>query len=207
LKTLSKRTLLIIAFAEIAAFLVLFFLNLFPQSPNPSKLPAERINNEQIQNDFKPPIEYNVFGLPLRIKIPAIGVDANIEHVGLTLQGAVDAPKGPSNGGWFDLGPRPGENGNAIIVGHYGWKNNMRAVFDDLHKLEKGDKIYVEDENGEIIIFAVREIRSFDPKADASDVFISNDDRPHLNLITCEGVWNKDDKSYSKRLVVFADKK
>jgi hypothetical protein len=54
--------------------------------------------------------------------------------------------------------------------------------------------------------FVVRESRSFNPNADASDVFNSNDEKSHLNLITCEGSWNKDSKSYSQRLVIFTDK-
>jgi hypothetical protein len=37
-------------------------------------------------------------------------------------------------------------------------------------------------------------------------VFASNDGGAHLNLITCAGEWNKGKKSYSERLVVFADK-
>jgi hypothetical protein len=38
----------------------------------------------------------------------------------------------------------------------------------------------------------------------AKDVF-NGDNGDHLNLITCDGIWDADEKSYSKRLVVFAD--
>ena len=143
--------------------------------------------------------------LPVRLKIPAIDVESKFEYVGLTPDGSMDAPKEPANAGWFNLGPRPGENGSAVIAGHYGWKNGIPAVFDNLSKLKKGDKIYIEDENGVSISFVVRESRSYDPKADASTVFNSSDGKAHLNLITCEGSWNRLKKSYSKRLVVFAD--
>ena len=70
----------------------------------------------------------------------------------------------------------------------------------------KGDKIYVEDEFGIIATFVVREKRLYDPNVDASDVFGSSDGKAHLNLVTCEGVWDEVTKSRSKRLVVFADK-
>ena len=119
----------------------------------------------------------------------------------------MDVPKERANVAWFNLGPRPGENGSAVIAGHYGrWKNGKGSVFDNLHKLRKGDKIYVEDENGVIITFVVRESRRYDPNASVGDVFGSNDGKAHLNLITCEGVWDKVSKTYSKRLVVFTDK-
>ena len=64
----------------------------------------------------------------------------------------------------------------------------------------------MEDENGMITTFVVREIRTYDKDEYAPDVFILDDDKAHLNLITCIGFWDKVSKSYSKRLVVFTDK-
>lgn len=145
-------------------------------------------------------------GLPVRLKIPAINVDAVVEYVGLTPEGAMDTPRGPDNAGWYNLGPRPGEVGSSVVAGHSGWKNNIPAVFDNLHKMKIGDKIYIEDDRGMITNFVVREIRKFDPNADASDVFDSKDGKVHINLITCEGTWDKVSRSSSQRLVVFADK-
>jgi len=146
-------------------------------------------------------------GLPFRLKIPNINIDAVVEHLGLTPQGAMDVPKGPADVAWFDLGPRPGDNGSAVIAGHYGpWKNGGGSVFDNLNKLKSGDKIYIQDETGAIITFVVRESRTYGKNEDASDVFSSNDGKAHLNLITCEGVWDETQKTYSNRLVVFTDK-
>lgn len=145
-------------------------------------------------------------GFPIRIKIPKISVDAALDYVVLTPKGELGAPKKPSNAGWFARGPRPGETGSSVIDGHFGWVDNTPAVFDDLHKLTTGDKLYIEDERGATIAFVVRELRTYDQNEDASSVFYSNDGRAHLNLITCEGAWNEALRSYSNRLVVFADK-
>lgn len=146
------------------------------------------------------------FGLPTRLNIPNINIDTVIEHVGLTPDGAMEVPKGPTNAAWFDLGPHPGDEGSAVLAGHFGWKNGIPAVFDNLYKLRKGDKIYLEDDKGIIVTFIVRESRTYDAKADASDVFGSTDGKAHLNLVTCEGIWNDIKKSRPYRLVVFADK-
>lgn len=172
--------------------------------------------DKQIQGDSAPLIENAAHlpeqgqassGLPVRLKIPKINVDTAIEYVGLTANGAMDVPKNPDNVAWFEFGPRPGDNGSAIIAGHYGhWKNGKGSVFDDLNKLQVGDSLVVEDEKGATATFVVRTSRIYDPRADASDVFSSNDGKSHLNLVTCEGVWNKVSKSYSERLVVFTDK-
>ena len=145
-------------------------------------------------------------GLPERLKIPKINVDAPFDHVGLTPLGEVDVPKDPANVGWYNHGPRPGEQGNAVIDGHFGWRDGLPAVFDDVHKLQKGDKLYIEDEKGLTVTFVVRELQTFGQTESVPNVFIPNDKKAHLNLITCHGVWNNKQRSYPDRLVVFADK-
>lgn len=83
----------------------------------------------------------------MRLKIPKIMVDAALDHVGITPSGELGVPKGPTTAAWFAQGPRPGETGAAVIDGHFGYKN-IPAVFDNLHTLQKGDKVFVEDEKG-----------------------------------------------------------
>ena len=145
------------------------------------------------------------YGLPTRIIIPKINADAALDYVGITPSGELGVPNGPSNAAWYNLGPRPGEIGSAVIDGHYGWVNNTPAVFDNLHFLQKGDVLYVIDEKGKTITFIVRELRIYGQNDDHSNVFVSNDGTAHLNLITCQGNWNKGQQSYSNRLVVFSD--
>lgn len=145
-------------------------------------------------------------GLPIRLKIPKIKVDAAIEYVGLNSKGEMGIPKTPRNTAWYNLGPRPGEIGSAAIAGHLNWYSGAAGVFANLSKLRIGDKIIVQDDQGATSTFIVRKIRMYGTKEDASEVFVSNDGRAHLNLITCDGVWDKRAKQYSQRLVVFADK-
>lgn len=146
-------------------------------------------------------------GLPIRLKIPIININSMVEQVGITSDGSMDVPTNLNEVAWFKLGQRPGEIGSAIISGHYGiLKNGQTSAFDNLHKLRSGDKIYIENDRGLTITFVVRESKRYDGNADATNVFTSNDQKSHLNLITCEGVWDDVSKSYSKRLVVFADK-
>lgn len=144
---------------------------------------------------------------PVWLKIPNINVNAAIEQVSLTSSGAVGVPNGVGNVAWFNLGPLPGERGNSIIVGHYGWyKNGTPAVFNNISKLKPGDKLYIQDSKGATITFVVRELKIFDASEDASGVFSLDDGKAHLNLITCQGAWDKTQKTYSNRLVVFTDR-
>lgn len=202
LKIFLRQTLLVVVFAGLAFFLALFFY-FIQQSSN--LFVGRQVQNTFLKSAADFPKKIN-FGLPVRLKIPEINIDSAVEYVGLTSDGAMDVPENQEDVAWFELGPRPGENGSAVIAGHYGWKYKTASVFDNLYKLRKGDKLTVEDGKGVVIPFVVREIRIYDAMAGATDVFSSNDGKAHLNLVACEGVWDKSSKSYSKRLVVFTDK-
>jgi len=147
-------------------------------------------------------------GLPKQLIIPSININVTIDYVGLTPDGAMDIKPNPEVVGWYMLGARPGDEGSAVVAGHYGWgKNGNPAIFNDIQYLKKGDEISVIDQEDESFVFVVREIRKYSPEADASAVFQSSDGSSHLNLITCDGDWENDKQSYSERLVVFTDQK
>ena len=141
----------------------------------------------------------------VRLEIPSINVDAPIKGVGITLDGAMAAPEAADIVGWYSYGSQPGEKGSSVMAGHKGWKNDGKAVFDDLNKLQKGDSFSVLNSDGTRIHFAVRDIRLYDKDEIVPEIFAANQG-VHLNLITCVGEWNEDLKSYSERWVVFADR-
>lgn len=144
-------------------------------------------------------------GLPVRLKIPVIGVDSAIEDALITPDGRMDVPYGSVNVAWFALGPHPGREGSAVIGGHFGISNGVKFVFYDLDKLKIGDKIYIVDDKGDTLAFQVRDIKLFNRNDDATTVFTSDDGLAHLNLITCEGIWNRVNDTYPQRRVVFTD--
>lgn len=139
--------------------------------------------------------------LPIRLKIPKIKVSAPVQYVGLTSSGALGVPRGRAAVAWYNLGPRPGEKGSAVISGHSGSKPGPATVFDNLPKLRKGDVIYVQDSKGKSTTFVVREVRIYSPTADVSTLF--DPTGVHLNLVTC--IWNPARRAFTKRLVVFTD--
>ena len=150
------------------------------------------------------PLQPVARGLPRRLQIPRLGLDAAVEYIGVTASGAMDTPKDPADVGWFNAGPRPGEPGSAVIDGHLDRKDGSAAVFDNLFKLQPGDTIMILDENSISLSFTVRESRMYDREADTAAIF-SSATGSHLNLITCAGSWDTAQKSYTERLVVFAD--
>jgi LPXTG-site transpeptidase (sortase) family protein len=199
-KILSIKILLLIIFLAGVFFLALFFY--FIASGFIKSGLAPLVKNVS----FSPLPDIN-YALPARLQIPKINVDAPVDSVGVTKTGAMDVPQGGTSVAWFKYGPRPGNSGSAVIAGHYGtWQNGQGSVFDNLNKLGVGDKLYIKDEKGTKITFVVRQLGTYGLNGNPSDVFNSNDGKEHLNLITCEGVWDNVSKTYSQRLVVFADK-
>lgn len=199
-----RRTLLLIFVLILFVFLLLFiYQSKSASATSPIKIGSVLPHQNTVITSTE---EQILLALPVRLKIPKIGVDTSIEAVGFAPDGTVDVPKNQKNAAWFNLGPRPGETGNAIITGHYGWKDKDASAFDNLYKLRPGDKLFIEDDQGTTTTFVVQGNRRYGPNANASKVFVSNDNKPHLNLITCEGDWNETAKSYTKRLVIFADK-
>jgi len=196
---------LILLLGGIFLAIIFYFIPIFP-TQNSLVLPTEKVSLISKQPVTTPEPEIISFGLPVNIKIPEINVDSMIESVGLTSNGAMDVPKSQENVGWFELGTHPGEKGSAVMAGHYGIKDGKGSVFDKLYKLRPGDKIFVEDDKGLISTFVVSGNRRYDPSDNALAVFSSSDGKSHLNLITCEGNWDMDTETYSKRLVIFADK-
>jgi sortase (surface protein transpeptidase) len=148
-------------------------------------------------------------GLPVRLTIPKLNIDAKFQYTGLKPDGTLEVPSNIYDVSWFTGSVRPGEKGVAIVMGHIaqirGGIVTRPGVFSDLSELAAGDQLTVADDNGNSATFVVRAVRSYDPTADATDVFTSTDGGSHLNLITCEGTWIPSQASYTERLVVFTD--
>jgi len=198
-KSLLQRVIFAITLVLIIAAAVFLLLVVFKIKPqNKSTQPTIRTAVTQ-----KKSIKVD---LPIRLVIPIIKVDTTINYVGLTTDGAMDIDKDPDRVAWYEFGPRPGDEGNAVIAGHYGWIGDKGAVFNELHTLKKGDLISVIDKKGVTINFIVSKSQKYDPEADATSVFKSIDGKSHLNLITCNGVWESSKNTYTERLVIFSDK-
>jgi LPXTG-site transpeptidase (sortase) family protein len=171
--------------------------------------PAEP-NQTSVVNDSKLPAmpvvaKKTYRGLPMDLKIPAIGVDTSIEYTGLTTNGDMKVPTSPNDVGWYKYGAIPGDVGSAVIAGHIVGSRGEPAVFAHLNKLQKGDLLQVVDAKKQTASFTVREIKTYDQQAQHSEVFDSGAGT-HLNIITCAGEWDSAHHHYLERLVVFADK-
>lgn len=145
--------------------------------------------------------------LPVRIVIPALGIDAPVQPVGLAPDGtgAMDVPSNFTDVGWYTAGVRPGMRGSAVMAGHYNGRGVPEAVFYDLDTLQIGDKVVVMSEERIEDIFVVVKIATYEYDAPTDEVFVSTDGKARLNLITCGGEWLPEVDLYRHRTVVFTE--
>jgi LPXTG-site transpeptidase (sortase) family protein len=105
---------------------------------------------------------------------------------------------------WYKYGPAPGQPGDAVFDGHLDNGLGLPGVFKNLHNLRVGDDVAVEDANGTVLHFKVSDVESYPLEdAPAGDIF-SESGPPRLTLITCDGVWEQQEKTYDHRLVITA---
>lgn len=145
---------------------------------------------------------------PLTFSIPSLGIqNAAVESVGLDKEGKMDIPKKDENVAWYNLGAKPGEVGNAVLAGHLDTKSGSPAVFYNISKLKPGDELQVKSKDGKEYKYSVTSVERYElAEFPLIEVFGAGD-KPRLNLITCEGNYDKDSRLYSHRLVVYSELK
>ncbi|HEU4421052.1 MAG TPA: class F sortase [Pilimelia sp.] len=141
-------------------------------------------------------------GLPTRLRIPAIGVDAPLEALGLTSTGALDTPKDYNRPGWYAEGTVPGDIGPAVIAGHVDSKYTP-AVFFRLAQLRPGEEVLVARGGGWVTFRVAAVSRYAKHQFPTAEVYGSTPD-PQLRLITCGGTFDTALRSYADNIVAYA---
>ncbi|MGW1069200.1 class F sortase [Streptomyces aureus] len=142
--------------------------------------------------------------VPVRLLIPAIGVDTPLIRLGLAADGSAQVPPiaAHDRAGWYRYSPTPGQKGPSVILGHVTVGAYGDGVFRRLARLRHGDRIVVRLEKGRPVEFAVTEVRTV-AKADfPTDAVYGDVDRPELRLITCGGP--RSGSGYLDNVIVFA---
>lgn len=140
---------------------------------------------------------------PVRLRVPAIGVDSALEDLGLGASGELEAPVDFDLAGWYSGGVVPGEIGPAIIAGHVD-SVTAPAVFARIGELAPGDEVFVAMSDGTERVFAVGGSLQSSKSTFPTDDVYSNVPTPDLRLITCAGAFDTSIGHYTDNLIVFA---
>jgi hypothetical protein len=151
---------------------------------------------------------YRPTAVPVRLRIPSIGVDTGLQRLGRDGHGAVEVPGGPhkwDEAGWYEGpgGTRPGDPGSAVMLGHVDSKRGP-AVFYRLRELHPGDPITVARADGTTARFAVDRVEQYPKTRFPTDDVYYPTLTPKLRLVTCGGSFDFASGHYRSNVIVFA---
>ena len=196
LRVIEDRELRLAVLAFATAALVLSSCSAERQPPV-ENTPTRREAASSVQPEWAKPT-----GEPQSITAEAIGVSAGTVGVGLDSDGAMEVPEVDLTG-WYELGPRPGEPGPAVVVGHVDSQAGP-AVFFRLGELSGGDRITVGYEDGVEVDFEVVVVEQHPKDELPVDRIWGATDEPVLWLITCGGAFDSSTGHYVDNIVVLA---
>ena len=118
--------------------------------------------------------------------------------------GTIEVPADFATAGWFAEGPRPGQPGPAVILGHVDSKAGP-AVFYRLARLPVGAEVFVDRADGSTVDFRVRGTQHVAKTAFPTDLVYAPTLEPSLRLVTCGGGFDRAKGSYLDNVIVYAD--
>ncbi|MCM0620593.1 class F sortase [Nocardioides bruguierae] len=142
-------------------------------------------------------------GRPVRVEVPALGIDVAVGRLGLRDDGVLEAPPRWQRAGWYAGGPRPGETGPAVIAGHVDSPTGP-AAFTGLSAIAPGDRVVVTDAAGTRHVFVVTRLADSPKDSFPTRAVYGPTPDEELRLITCSGDYDSDAGGYQDNLVVYA---
>ncbi|MGY1845188.1 class F sortase [Modestobacter sp. SYSU DS0875] len=141
---------------------------------------------------------------PVRLAVPALGVDTTVDPVGVEDDGQMTIPAEVDRVGWYRFGPVPGAAGSAVLAGHVDSREQGLGAMAPLREAEPGQQIEVTDAAGAVTRWQVtsRELVS-KQEVPLAELFGRTGD-PRLVLVTCGGPFLPELRSYRDNVVVVA---
>jgi hypothetical protein len=168
-----------------------------PAPPPPAPPPAAEASFRSVRS-------YADVAEPVRLRIPTLKIDAPLTHLGVAPDRTIEVPTDFAVPGWFDQGPRPGQPGPAVILGHVDSKAGP-AVFYGLNRLAVGAEVFVDRADGSTVEFRVRGTQHVAKTAFPTDLVYAPTLEPALRLVTCGGQFDRTRSSYLDNVIVYAD--
>ena len=143
-------------------------------------------------------------GMPERLVVPSIGVDADVAALALTDELLMPVPQTASLVAWYTFSAQAGAPGNAVLAGHRDWQGR-RGVFFALGRVQAGDEVWLQDGRGTWYLYTVVWSASLPDDGAPIDELVGPTGRPSVTLITCSGVFDRPSARYLERQVVRAE--
>lgn len=142
---------------------------------------------------------------PVRPAVPALGVDAAVEPVGVRDDGQMAIPDEVDRVGWYRFGPAPGDGGSAVLAGHVDDRDQGLGELAPLRAADAGAEVEVTDAAGTATRWHVVSREQIDKQALPLDRLFAREGPPRLVLVTCGGEFLPEYGSYESNVVVVAE--
>ena len=142
---------------------------------------------------------------PVRLEIPALGVDSVVDPVGVAPDGQMAIPEDVDRVGWYRFGPAPGAAGSAVIAGHVDDSEQGLGALAPLREAAVGDDVVVTDVEGTTTRWRVVSREVITKQVLPLDRLFARSGPPRLTLITCGGPFLPEYRSYRDNVVVVAE--
>jgi sortase (surface protein transpeptidase) len=143
---------------------------------------------------------------PARLRVPALGVDAPVDAIGVTERGDLVIPDAVDRVGWYRFGPAPGAPaGSVVVAGHVDSARQGRGALFDLRSVEVGARIDLVTESGRTFRYRVTGRETIAKRRLPTERLFDREGAPRLVVITCGGPFDRATSSYRDNLVVAAD--
>jgi sortase (surface protein transpeptidase) len=143
--------------------------------------------------------------VPVRLVVPALGVDTVVDPVGVEPDGQMTIPAEVDRVGWYRFGPAPGAAGSAVIAGHVDDREQGLGAMAPLREAEVGAEVVVTDAAGTAQLWYVVSRELIQKQVLPLDRLFARDGPPRLTLITCGGPFLPEFGSYRDNVVVVAE--
>jgi hypothetical protein len=155
-------------------------------------------------DSFRSARTYSAVAVPVRLRIPALGIDTRLQRLGLQPDGSVAVPTRTDVAGWYEGGARPGQAGPAVILGHVD-STTGPGVFIDLATVRRGVLVRVDRADGSTVSFRITEVARVPKTRFPTDLVYAPTLDPTLRLVTCGGSFDRSRGSYRDNVIAFAD--
>lgn len=141
---------------------------------------------------------------PVLVRIPRIGVRAEVMRLGLDPDGTLEVPPltKADLAGWYEQGPPPGAKGPTVIVGHVDTAKGP-AVFYRLGDLRPGDQVHVTREDGKVATFRLDSVESVHKDRFPTRRVYGGLPYAAIRLISCGGAFDPATGHYTDNVIAY----
>jgi len=152
---------------------------------------------------FRSARTYPTVAVPVRLRIPALHVNSLLQRLDREPDGTVAVADRADVAGWYERGPRPGQAGPAVILGHVD-SHTGPGVFLNLSRVPRGAVVLVDRADGSTVTFRVTNVKRVLKTRFPTDLVYAPTLQPTLRLVTCGGSFDATRRSYRDNVIAFA---